>query len=140
MQYHEHEIRVRYADTDQMGVSYYANYLAWFEAARTEYLRTLGLSYREIEAEKILLPAAEAYCKYISPARYDDLLLVKSCISKLAGVRLVFEYEVRRKSEMALLAKGYTVHASCGPDFKPVRFPERLRALIEVVEKPFAPI
>jgi acyl-CoA thioester hydrolase len=104
------QIRVIYGDTDQMGVVYYANYLRWFEAGRTEFLRAKGLSYSDFEArEKLILPVVEAGVSYRQPARYDDLVAVET---RLAGARRAsarFEYEVRRGED--LLATGFTVHA-----------------------------
>jgi len=104
------EIRVIYGDTDQMGVVYYANYLRWFEAGRTEFLRAKGLSYSEFEVrEKLSLPVAEAGVNYLQPARYDDLVAVETrlAIARRASAR--FEYAVRRGAD--LLATGFTVHA-----------------------------
>src|SRR3989442_8035662 len=73
---HSHPIRVRYADSDQMGVAYYANYLVWFEIGRTEWLRARGYAYRSLESEGVFLPVTEAYCRYLAPSRYDDVIYV----------------------------------------------------------------
>ncbi|BDD11247.1 thioesterase [Fulvitalea axinellae] len=94
---YERKIRVRYAETDQMGYVYHANYLAYFEEARTEALRDLGLAYRDMERQGVMLPVLEANVKYIRPARYDDLLTVKVIMRELPGVRLKFEYEVYKE-------------------------------------------
>lgn len=102
------QYRVPYADTDQMGVVYYANYLVYFERLRSELLRESSASYREVEANGIMLPVVEALCRYKSPARYDDMLEISGWIEELKGPRLKICCEVRRDGE--LLAEGHTVH------------------------------
>jgi acyl-CoA thioester hydrolase len=130
---HRFELRVRYGDTDQMGFAYYANYLRWFEIGRAEMLRTLGLSYREVEARGVSLPVLEAWCRYFAPARYDDALAVETGIlgRSRAGVR--FGYRVVRAAgeEPAGLAVGYTEHCYLGTAGRPVRPPADLTALLE---------
>src|SRR5437868_11023388 len=91
-------VRVRYADTDQMGVVYYANYFVWFEVARTDLLRTLGWTYREMEAEGVLLPVVEAHCEYRRPARYDEEIEVRTRARLCSPVRMEFVYDVLLKS------------------------------------------
>ena len=88
-------VRVRYAETDQMGVVYYANYFVWFEVARTDLLRSLGWSYREMEEAGVSLPVIEAHCEYSRPARYDDELEIRTAGRLLSPVRMEFTYEVR---------------------------------------------
>jgi acyl-CoA thioester hydrolase len=116
------EIRVIYGDTDQMGVVYYANYLRWFEAGRTEFMRAKGVSYGDFEArEKLILPVSEAGVSYRQPARYDDLVAVET---RLVGARRAsarFEYEVRRGPD--LLATGFTVHACVDGNGRITRLP-----------------
>lgn len=109
MQNNETKIRVRYKDTDQMGVVYYANYLVWFEVGRTELIRNLGMSYRDFEKNEIYLPVLKVSCEYKSPARYDDEITIVTRVESLGEVRLVFSYEIRRDKE--LLAWGSTEHA-----------------------------
>ncbi|HSW36630.1 MAG TPA: thioesterase family protein [Candidatus Limnocylindrales bacterium] len=111
-------IRVRYKDTDQMGVVYHANYLVWFEIGRTELMRRLGMLYRELEKSNLFLPVLKAYCEYKIPARYDDQLTVLTRIESLQSVRLTFAYEIRREGK--LLAKGYTEHAFINEVGRPV--------------------
>src|SRR5437868_11060829 len=95
----ETHLRVRYAETDQMGVVYYANYLIWMEVGRVEYCRAAGLSYRDMERDDdILLAVAEAKCRYISPARYDDEVVVRTSISQAHPRMLTFRYEMFEKS------------------------------------------
>ena len=125
------EYRVPYADTDQMGVVYYGNYLTLFERARNELMRSCGYTYRECEAEGWMLPVIHAEVDYKSPARYDDLLEVTAYVQQQKGVRLEIACEVRRKGEDAILAKGFTRHCfvSTG-DFRPVAPPPRFLATL----------
>ena len=125
------EYRVPYADTDQMGVVYYGNYLTLFERARNELMRSCGYTYRECEAEGWMLPVIHAEVDYKSPARYDDLLEVTAYVQQQKGVRLEIACEVRRKGEDAVLAKGFSRHCfvSTG-DFRPVAPPPRFLATL----------
>ena len=102
--------RVPYADTDQMGVVYYGNYLTLFERARNELMREMGYTYKECEAEGFALPVVHAEVDYKSPARYDDLLEISAWVDEIRGVRCKIACEVRRAGEARLLAKGHTVH------------------------------
>ena len=121
-------LRVRYAETDQMGFAYYANYLAWFEVGRCEWLRSLGWSYRDLEArDGIMLPVIEAHCEYRQPARYDDELLIRARGELASPVRVRFAYEVVRASDGAVLAEGRTVHASTDLTGRPKRLPAHVR-------------
>jgi acyl-CoA thioester hydrolase len=127
---HDLPVRVTYADTDRMGVVYYANYLRFFEQGRTELLRGLGACYRDIELErKLCLPVAEAGCRYEAPARYDDLLLVRTWVGALGKASLTFVYEVLDQGGRRLAA-GRTRHAVVNESWKPARLPEDLRALL----------
>jgi acyl-CoA thioester hydrolase len=123
-------VRVRYAETDRMGVVYYANYLVWFEVGRTEWLRETGGTYRDMEAGGVALPVIEAHCEYKQPARYDDQIDIVTRASLLSPVRIRFDYDVRRAADGALAASGYTVHAALDADGRPCRLPERVRALL----------
>ena len=120
-------LRVRYAETDKMGVVYYANYLVWFEVARADLLRSLGWTYREMEIAGISLPVIEAHCQYLRPARYDDEIDVKTEGRMLSPVRMEFEYHVIRKTDQTIAAQGKTVHAAVDAAGKPCRLPERVR-------------
>lgn len=104
---HETNIRIRYAETDQMGYVYYGNYAALYEVARTEMLRSTGLSYRELEEMGVMLPVTDLVCKYYQPARYDDLITVKVIIREKPLIRIKFEYEVYNEAGV-LLNTGYT--------------------------------
>ncbi|MFH1006495.1 MAG: thioesterase family protein [Candidatus Latescibacterota bacterium] len=116
-----YNIRVRYADTDPMGVVYYSRYLEWFEAGRTEYLRQAGWPYRRMEEEGVFLPVVEAHVQYHRSARYDDLVQIRTSFCALSGARLKILCEVWRDDER--LACGYTVHAFLNRAGKPIRPP-----------------
>ncbi|HZJ54712.1 MAG TPA: thioesterase family protein [Myxococcaceae bacterium] len=123
-------VRVIYGDTDQMGVVYYANYLRYFELARSEFLRAHGKSYREMEAEGLSLPVVEATCRYVAPARYEDLLLVGVEVPAVTRVTLTFRYQVTREGESAVLCTGTTIHACLGKGGRPARLPDWVAALV----------
>ncbi len=119
------EYRVPYADTDQMGVVYYANYLTLFERARNELMRATGFTYRRCEEEGFMLPVTHAELDYKSPARYDDLLEVTAYVQSQKGVRLEIACEVRRQGEETILVKGYTQHCFVSTKtFRPVPPPD----------------
>ena len=122
-------IRVRYAETDQMGVVYYANYFVWFEVARTDLLRESGWNYRDMESDGFSLPVIEARCAYAQSAKYDDELEVRTSGEMLSPVRVQFNYEIVRASDGATLATGRTVHATLDRAGKPCRLPARVRTL-----------
>lgn len=122
--------RVLYGDTDQMGVVYYANYLRFFEGARNEWIRGLGIPYSEIEARGILLPVYEAAIQYLKPAKYDDLLDIQVVVTH-TRVKVRFEYRVHRQGSDEVLALGHTVHVCVGRDGKPTRAPEWLLKAME---------
>jgi acyl-CoA thioester hydrolase len=122
-------LRVRYAETDQMGVVYYANYLVWFEVGRTDLLRESGWSYREMEQEGYALPVIEAHCDYRQSAVYDDDLDVHTSAVIVSPVRIRFAYDVVRSADGVTLATGHTVHASLGADGRPRRLPARVKEL-----------
>jgi acyl-CoA thioester hydrolase len=123
-------VRVRYAETDRMGVVYYANYLVWFEVGRTEWLRETGWSYREMELEGVALPVIEAHCAYRQPARYDDEIEILTRATLLTPVRIRFDYDAIRGRDGVLVAAGYTVHAALDAAGRPRRLPERVRAML----------
>ncbi|MBA2260135.1 MAG: acyl-CoA thioesterase [Acidobacteria bacterium] len=120
-------LRVRYAETDKMGVVYYANYLVWFEVARADLLRSLGWSYREMEGAGVILPVIEAHCEYQRPARYDDEIEVRTEGVMLSPVRMQFNYTVLRRADGVVAAEGRTVHASVTTEGRPCRLPGRIR-------------
>ncbi len=122
-------VRVRYAETDKMGVVYYANYLVWFEVGRTDFLRQSGWTYREMEVEGFSLPVIEAHCEYRQSALYDDEIEVRTAGTIVSPVRVQFTYEVLRSGEDKPLAVGHTVHASLDRAGRPCRLPQRVRSL-----------
>lgn len=124
---HETQIRVRYQETDNMGVVYYANYLVWFEVARTEYLRAFGIAYTDLEKNGVYLIVASAGCRYKSPARYDDIVRVKTWISETRNTSLKFEYKLH--VDERLVATGESVHVFTDRSFKPTRIPEEIKKL-----------
>jgi acyl-CoA thioester hydrolase len=120
-------LRVRYAETDRMGVVYYAHYFVWFEVARAELLRTLGWTYREMEESGVMLPVIDARCEYRRPAKYDDEVEIRATGRLASPVRMEFEYEVLVKGQTDLAATGRTVHAALDRDGRPCRLPARVR-------------
>ncbi len=122
-------VRVRYAETDKMGVVYYANYLVWFEVARCEWFRETGSTYQALEASGTILPVIEAHCEYGRPARYDDEIEIRTSARLLSPARLRFDYELRRPTDSQPLAAGYTVHAGVDTAGRPRRLPPEVRSL-----------
>ena len=120
-------LRVRYAETDQMGVVYYAQYFVWFEVARAELLRQLGWSYREMEESGVILPVIEAHCDYRRPARYDDQVEVHARGRLTSPVRMEFDYEVVVAGQAGVVAAGRTAHAAVSRAGRPCRLPDRIR-------------
>ncbi len=122
----EARVRVRYAETDQMGVVYHANYLVWFEVGRVEFIRRMGLSYKQMEQEDgCMIAVVEATARYKAPARYDDELVVETRLESARGVMIRFGYKVVRVSDGLLLCEGETVHVVVGKDMKVRRLPEK---------------
>ena len=128
MQAHETRVRVRYAETDQMGVVYYANYLVWMEVGRVEYCKASGFNYKDMEEQDgVMLAVAEAQCRYAYPARFDQEVIIKTWMAE-ANARMVrFGYEMRLAEGGRKLATGETKHIFCGRDLKPCRMPEKYR-------------
>ncbi len=123
-------LRVRYVETDQMGVVHHSAYLAWMEVARTDYLRDRGVPYRSLEERGIRMPVLSLQTRYFAPARYDDEILLKARLTEASGVRFRFDYDILRKADGALLCTGQTEHASTDLEGRPRRLPKDLLALI----------
>jgi acyl-CoA thioester hydrolase len=122
----EVKIRVRYAETDQMGVVYHANHLVWFEVGRVELLRQLGFSYREMEEEDgCSIAVVEARCRYKAPVRYDDEVLIRTRLTNVRGSFVQFAYELVRHSDGVLLAEGETTHVVTDAEMKKRTVPEK---------------
>lgn len=124
------QLRVRYAETDLMGVVYYANYLVWFEIGRTEWLRLTGWTYREMESDGISLPVIEAHCEYRQPARYDDQIEIATRGTLVTPVRIRFDYEVAHEADNTIAAIGHTVHAAVDTSGKPCRLPAYVKEML----------
>ncbi len=134
------EARVRYAETDQMGIVYYANYFVWFELGRVEVLRSLGLTYKQLEIDHgRILPVIEARCRYRAPARYDEEIVIETVPAMLRGTVLKFAYKVFRKypdpvtGERELLAEGDSVHVVCDNEMKRKHLPEKYEIAIRAM-------
>ena len=125
------EIRVRYAETDQMGVAYYSNYLVWFEVGRSQVCRDQGFSYAEMESNaQAYLAVAEACCRYHSPARYDEVLQIRTAIESLRKRTLNFRYEIIKKNSGILVATGSTTHIVLDENGRPKTLPEEYASLL----------
>ena len=129
---HRTQIRVTYAETDAMGIVYYANYLRWLEVGRTELMRSLGIAYKEMEARGAFLPVSEVYCKYHASARYDDILIIETTVDFLRRASIQFSYRILRKSDGTLLITGSTLHAFVDREGKIVKVPSALRAKLNI--------
>ena len=139
--WHETEVRVRYAETDQMGIVHHANYLVWFEIGRSELCRSRGFSYKEMEDEAdALLVVAESYVRYKSPAFYEDLLTIRARVADVRSRGLRFFYEVLRKSDEKLLAEGETHHVVTDRSKKVRTLPAAYRDLLLAPEEDLLPV
>jgi len=128
MDWHETEIRVRYAETDKMGIVHHSNYLIWFEFGRSEFCRARGFSYKEMEeVDNALMVVAEAYCRYKSPAYYEDVLTIRTKIEEMRSRSIRFVYEIVRASDDTLLAEGETLHLVTDHNKKVRSLPERYK-------------
>jgi len=124
----ETRLRVRYAETDQMGIVYYANYLVWMEVARVDWCRAQGFDYRDMEREDgALLVVVEAQCRYLAPARFDDEVVIETRVSEARARAVAFEYEMRNAATGQVLATGATRHIICSRSGKAMRLPEKYR-------------
>jgi acyl-CoA thioester hydrolase len=124
-------VRVRYAETDKMGVVYYANYLVWFEVGRCEWLRATGCSYQQLEAEGTILPVIETHCQYRKPFRYDDEVDIRAKATLLSPARVRFDYDLVPAGAQEPSASGWTEHCGIDPEGRPRRLPPFLRRLFE---------
>jgi acyl-CoA thioester hydrolase len=130
---HEARFRVRYAETDQMGVVYYANYLVWMEIGRAEYCRAAGVRYKEMEAaDGVRLAVVHAQCRYLHPARYDQQIAVETCVARANRRMVEFQYRILDAETRQELASGETRHIFLGADMKPLKLPEKYYALFGI--------
>ena len=130
---HRTTCRAIYGDTDNMGYAYYANYFRWFEMGRTEFLRSLGLSYKSIEERDIFLPVSEAHCKYIVPIQYDEVLIIETSLDTQLKGGFKFNYRLLRECDKQLLAEGSTKHPCVNGDGKVVRPPKFLLDIVRTI-------
>ena len=131
MSTHRATCRVIYGDTDNMGQAYYGNYFRWFEMGRNELFRSMGLAYATAESRGLYLPVAETYCKYLQPAKYDDVLIIETSLDTRIKGGLKFDYQILREDPRVLLAIGYTKHACLNRDGKVIRPPQFIKEIIE---------
>jgi acyl-CoA thioester hydrolase len=130
-EHHETTVRVRYAETDQMGVVYHANYFIWFEVGRVELMRSLGIEYKRMEIEDDChIVVVDVHCRYHASARYDEVLRVRTRITESRNRSIRFSYEILRDTDQTLLAAGETLHVICGSNGKPKLLPEKYRAIL----------
>jgi acyl-CoA thioester hydrolase len=128
-EYADTTVRVRYAETDQMGVVYYGNYFTWFEIGRVELCRQLGFEYKQMEIEDdSFIIVAEARCRYKKPARFDDLLIIRTRVTQSQRRTLRFGYEIFHQASGELIATGETLHVICDHKGRPKSLPEKYRA------------
>ncbi len=138
--YSEARVRVRYAETDQMGVVYHANYLVWFEVGRVEFIRQMGLDYKSMEQEEnALIAVVEVTARYKAPARYDEELIVRTTMAGIRGPIVRFRYAVVRAEDDVVLCEGETTHIVVGRDMKrremPIRYAEKFAAVVHRMVK-----
>jgi acyl-CoA thioester hydrolase len=140
-EWHETEVRVRYAETDKMGIVHHANYLVWFEVGRSEFCRSRGFSYQRMEDEEdALMVVAESYCRYKSPAYYEDVLTIRTKVGEVRSRSLAFVYEIYRESDETLIAEGETLHLVTDKDKKVRVLPDIYRELLVAdVHRSFPP-
>jgi len=131
-------IRVRYAESDQMGVAYYANYLIWFEMGRVELMRELAIPYSGWEKQGFFLPVSESYCKYMTPTYFDELLDVRCRVGEVRTRAVRFQYELLRGGQ--LVAEGHTVHVCTNRDARPITFPDSIRNALKGALVPEEPL
>ncbi len=128
---HKTKYRVIYGDTDKMGIAYHANYLRWFEMGRSELFRHIGFTYKEIEEKGIFLPVSEAYCKFLLPAQYDDVLIIETSIDNSVKGGMKFNYSISNENGKKILVTGHTKHAFVNSGGRVVRPPDFLTDLLK---------
>ncbi|NLJ87340.1 MAG: acyl-CoA thioesterase [Epulopiscium sp.] len=134
MYIHETKLKVRYVETDQMGVVHHSNYYVWFEVARTDFFEAIGLPYDRIEESGIMFPLIESGCIYKEGAKYADNIIIKSCIKEIKGMKFTFLYDVIREKDNKLLAKGKTVHVPVDKDMNLINLKKVNPKLLEEIK------
>ena len=141
IEYHDTTVRVRYAETDQMGVVYHSNYLIWFEVGRVELMRALGFEYKQMETEDdCQIVVADVHCRYEKPARYDEVLRVRTRIAEWRNRIVKFSYQIFRERDDTLLATGDTTHVICGRNGRPKSLPPKYRDVLVTLKVPNADV
>jgi acyl-CoA thioester hydrolase len=137
IEYYDAVVRVRYAETDQMGVVYHANYLVWFEVGRVELIRALGIQYKRMEMEDDChIVVADAHCRYHHSAKYDEVLRIRTRIAESRNRIVKFSYEVIRDADGKLLANGETTHVICGSNGRPKTLPKKYETVFSSIVAP----
>jgi acyl-CoA thioester hydrolase len=137
IEFHDATVRVRYAETDQMGVVYHANYLVWFEVGRVELMRALGIEYKRMEIEDdCRIVVADVHCRYHQSAQYDEVLRIRTRIAESRNRLIKFSYEVIRDADGKVLANGETTHVICGINGRPKMLAEKYRGVFDLVVAP----
>lgn len=131
----ETELIVRYAETDQMGIVHHSNYPVWFEAARTDFIRNMGMSYSQIEERGFLLPLIELRCKYKGAARYEDRIIVKTSVKEISYSRITFHYEVFKRDDNVMITSGETMHAWTNKELKPLNMKKYAPDIYELMSR-----
>ena len=134
----ETKIKVRYVETDQMGIVHHSNYYAWFEVGRGEYITEIGMTYSEMEENNIMIPVVESSCKYIEGAKYDDILIIQTFMQSLNGAKVIFNYNVVREEDGKIIAKGSTTHAFVNEKFRVVNLKKANKEMWSRLEKLFS--
>jgi acyl-CoA thioester hydrolase len=124
-------VRVRFAETDKFGSAYHGAYFAWFEVGRTDWLRERGMTYVDLMSRDLHLPVISTEAKFLRPVAYDDRIEITTSLSQVTGVRLLFDYELRREGEAETLTRARTEHASVDGSGRPRRFPEEIMRLLK---------
>ena len=131
---HRTTYRVIYGDTDNMGQAYYGNYYRWFESGRSEMFRSMGFPYKAVEDNGIFLPVSESHCKYSTPAKYDDILVIETSLDTKLKAGMKFDYTIYKEDGRTIIAKGYTIHPCVNGNGKVVRPPKFLKDIIAKIE------
>lgn len=131
----ETKLTVRYVETDKMGIVHHSNYYPWFELARGDFIKKIGMKYSEMESLGIMMPLVESYCKYYEGAKYEDEIVIETSIEKITPVKVIFNYDVIRELDGKLLAKGKTTQTFIDKDFKIVNLKKKYSDLWEKMEQ-----
>ncbi len=131
----ETKLTVRYVETDKMGIVHHSNYYPWFELARGDFIKKIGIKYSDMETLGIMMPLVESYCKYCEGAKYEDEIIVQTSIEELSAVKVIFNYNVIRELDKKLLAKGKTTQTFIDKDFKIINLKKKYPDIFEKILK-----